>query len=158
MLHDLPVLAVPAVNVGEACLHGRAVCEGEGIDTGVDRDVAEGADVGFVDDALGALGEECDEVVFDFFVVVADLVGYSRQQNCVGLIKSSNVLGLSSLEGRVPLVEEGGDVGSIHCGLVRKVKAISQFDFMCLSSLSHRVFWGSAVNCIGGWLGALRGF
>ena len=106
MLDNLPVLTVPAVDVGEAGLYRCPIRKSEGVDAGVDRDISEDADVGLVDSTFRALGEERDEIVLDFCVIVTHLVGDGRQQDGIGLVECGNILRLTRLESRVPSVEE----------------------------------------------------
>lgn len=106
MLHNHPALTIPPVYEGEPGLHGGSIFEGEGIDARVDGKLPESADVFLIDFAHRPVGKKMDKIVLDFSVVVANLIGHGRKQNAVGFIESCDFLGISCLEGAIPLIEE----------------------------------------------------
>ena len=55
VLHNQPTLTIPPINVGESGLHGVAITECKSVNAGVNRDIAEGADIRFIDDTLRTL-------------------------------------------------------------------------------------------------------
>ena len=106
MLGDEPTLTIPAVNVREASLHGGSVCEGEGVDPRVDRDIAKGADVRLVDFSRWLFSQEMDEVVLNFWVVVAHLIGYGWQQDSAGFVEGRYLFRIPGLERGIPFFEK----------------------------------------------------
>jgi len=95
-------------------LHCCVVLEGEGVNSGVDRQFAEGADVGLIDLAYWSFGEEVNKVVFDLFVIVANFVGNGGKQDGVRGIERGDLLGISGLECAIPVFEQGRNVVGRH--------------------------------------------
>lgn len=61
-----------------------------------------------------------DEVVFNFCVVVADLIGYGWEQDRVCFVESGDLLGVACLKGVVPFFKKSCD--RVICHGLRLVK------------------------------------
>ena len=105
MLNDQPLLLNQPIDVSESGLDRGAIFEGKGVDSGVDGQVSKNADVGFVNLSGWSFRQEINEVVFDFLVIMADLVRNSWKQNGIGRIECRDLFWVSGLKGVVPFLE-----------------------------------------------------
>ena len=76
MLENFPASLGRHVQIAEPCCHCRAITKRKGVHARVSGvRIAQDMNVGFVDDALGRLLQEVDEIVSNFAMVVPDLIG-----------------------------------------------------------------------------------
>ena len=62
--------------------------------------------LGFIDFADRPFCAEMDEIVLNFSMIVAHLIGYGGKQNAIGFVEGCNFFGISGLKGVIPFVKE----------------------------------------------------
>ena len=93
MLYDLPIAITLCVNIGETA-HCFARCtiglQSKSVDTGMNRNLTQVANIGFVDDALRLPLEEINEVIAHFGMIMPHIIGQCRQQNGIAGVEIDN--------------------------------------------------------------------
>ena len=108
MARDEPLLAIPLVREGVACVDARPVGKRKGVEPGINGRVAIDLDAAAVNGSDRLALQEVFEVVFLLVSGEAWLVGNRGKEYGFASVVLNHLLGIASLQRSIPAIEESG--------------------------------------------------